>query len=634
MIKNVLLYFCLTVALCSGCSERHHADPTVSPMPQNLGKNPRAADELEKKEAVATVFPRSDGAYRTQKRSHLIDVPNADIFDYLIFKEGQCYSVSGGYSPNKHFLRRPASQSNGMMIFTEKKSEIPDQPRDIQAWLADKTVARPANGPFRLLQDGKLESHQKFPAIHGRSAYEVVYVCKSTKKGMRVKRKWMSGGVETNSFVADYEFVSFDNPAPEAAPRSKEQVVADRIRELRASINLQVQLAKANSRASTYQNAYSAATGGPANLSRAGQKSQKLAAAEKALEQYLEDNSPLLISAFKILTNDQSRPLRNFAKSRLSKLGSAKLVKGGAKLAPTSPKKPFSIEEDFWKNARKYVSRKDNCVVTFPGRTFVDGNATVWEGASHWCQLNSIKSKKGREVDVLINGDSRSKYIALSAMEPIKGFRSDNLKVEILEQSPIRWKENYGFESSFAYQSSKGKLRIRRERILVVNDIIHYLTFDSRVFDLAADLAWLRFQDRRKANRFFESLNLIKPVKSKVEPPSKQQLEGRWVVKADSNEKQNSERTEYLFLNGQFYNFDEGMFGNPLGFTDLKQRYRPVKGDVGMIEITSDLSDLHIPNAYLRYQIEGETLVMEIRTKPIKALSRKGAIELMRPGAH
>ena len=370
MIRNAIVCVCVVLTTCSGCTGQQSPKVTqktdatksvpetkglgpsspsgISPenrerngnvaVPQTEEKDSSSADPAFNNKAGITSteasFPRTDGAYRSQKRSGLINAPNADVFDYLIFKEGRCYSVSGAYSPNNHHvLHRPARPGTGM-LFSEVKSEIADQPRDIQAWLADETANQPFNGPFSLLKNAKLEVRQKFPASHGNSAYELVYICQSTQNGMHVKKKWMSEGVETNASAGDYEFVSFDGPAPEAAPRSEEQVVADRIRELRASIDLESQLAKANSKADRYRQAYRAATGGTADYSRVGRKSQKLAAAEKMLEQYVENNKPLLPPALRLLVNDQSSSLRVFAEKQLSKLESEKLVEGKTESDP------------------------------------------------------------------------------------------------------------------------------------------------------------------------------------------------------------------------------------------------------------------------------------------------------------
>ena len=208
MIRNMTSYFCFFLALCVGCHEHTAIPPTpvtgsedsssaqiAKLKPELVNEQVQVSEQAqEQKQAKPLIFPRVDGVYRTQKRSSLINVPNTDIFDYLVFKGGRCYRALGWYSdPDRHSLRQPISGGGGIM-FSERESEIADQPKEIQSWLSEAETEKPSSGEFSPMKDGKLEARMKFPASQWAPETEVVYQCEVTPKGMRVTQTAISEG--------------------------------------------------------------------------------------------------------------------------------------------------------------------------------------------------------------------------------------------------------------------------------------------------------------------------------------------------------------------------------------------------------------------------------------------------------
>ena len=92
----------------------------------------------------------------------------------------------------------------------------------------------------------------------------------------------------------------------------------------------------------------------------------------------------------------------------------------------------FSIEEDYWKNSKKYVSRSKNFSLTFPGKTFRENGGIMWADTTDWCLVSPGKAEIEKTVAVLKNGDSRLRFLKAEAMRPIEQFKTQGRKVQVL----------------------------------------------------------------------------------------------------------------------------------------------------------------------------------------------------------
>ena len=285
----------------------------------------------------------------------------------------------------------------------------------------------------------------------------------------------------------------------------------------------------------------------------------------------------------------------------------------------------FSMEEEFWKNSQELKISGWNVAITFPGQTRSstrrNGLASkTWNGLSESCSLTYEKIDKGF-LAKLESGEATRKWVFDTEMKnQVKG-----LDYVILESSPIRWNGHYGHEFAFAH-ASNGQIRVRRVRNLLIGGEFYHLSFGSRVFLPDADLAWLRSQDRKRAYRFFDSMKLISKVDHTAKPQS-ETISGRWVVDSVGGKRQD-ESTEYAFIDDRFLSGEEGGFGDILKFRDLG-RFKVLKGEKGLIQLDYDL----IGKRYLRYEIEEETLRMQISKSKTEGFAKHLVMELRRPGA-
>ena len=284
----------------------------------------------------------------------------------------------------------------------------------------------------------------------------------------------------------------------------------------------------------------------------------------------------------------------------------------------------FSMEEEFWKNSQELKISGWNVAITFPGKTRSstrpNGLASrIWNGLSESCSVTYEKIDKGF-LAKLESGEATRKWVFDTEMKnQVKG-----LDYVILESSPIRWNGHYGHEFAFAH-ASNGQIRVRRVRNLLIGGEFYHLSFGSRVFLPDADLAWLRSQDRKRAYRFFDSMKLISKVEHTAKPQS-ETISGRWVVNSIGGKRQ-SQPTEYAFLGNQFLSGKEGGFGDVSAFSDLGKF--EFLAEEGLIQLDLIL----IGKRYLRYEIDGETLKMQIGKSKIEGFAKDLVMELRRPGA-
>jgi hypothetical protein len=59
-------------------------------------------------------FPRTDGVYRYKRKTSLVGLENQDVYDYIVFKKGAAYTITGGYlPPNNYYVEMPSKDFPG-----------------------------------------------------------------------------------------------------------------------------------------------------------------------------------------------------------------------------------------------------------------------------------------------------------------------------------------------------------------------------------------------------------------------------------------------------------------------------------------------------------------------------------------
>jgi|GEM_PF-3073032 len=261
----------------------------------------------------AQVFPRTDGVYRVQKRTRLINFANVTIYDYLVFQDDQVHVIEGDFvPPEKYGLVQPVADQPG--AFFSIDAPLAEQPAAIRKWLRDPDGNPPLHSKYSV--DGKtIRFTLEVPGGIYRRGYTLGFVGQKSDKGLRVEKSWLNG---TRAETLDYEFIRYGEKAPPPKPPRYEQQAKDRIQELLDNVAGAALVSAMNMK----RRAYAVAAGGSdAGIPSIRNDVQNEINAKLALEQFVSKEGEKLVPLLEEWKHDQNnRALQRFAEQTLRKL--------------------------------------------------------------------------------------------------------------------------------------------------------------------------------------------------------------------------------------------------------------------------------------------------------------------------
>lgn len=105
----------------------------------------------------------------------------------------------------------------------------------------------------------------------------------------------------------------------------------------------------------------------------------------------------------------------------------------------------------------------------------------------------------------------------------------DFYKGLVIESSPVKWHGHYGYEWAYFYEDNVRQRYLTRRRDILIEGTLYILEYRIPFKPDGNDPELMPQISRKGAYRFFDSLQMLKPVVSTAKPEP-QTLLGRWVV--------------------------------------------------------------------------------------------------------